>query len=45
MFRFGIIIGLICGALALAAVFAMPRVPHQKPIDTGIEDASADPRS
>jgi hypothetical protein len=34
MFRGGILIAIICGALALAAVIAMPRVPPQKPLDT-----------
>ena len=34
MFRFGIMIAVICGALVLAAVIALPRVPHQGLLDT-----------
>ena len=34
MFRFGIMIAIICGALVLAAVLALPRVPHQGQLDT-----------
>ena len=34
MFRLGIAIAIICGALALAAVLALPRVPYQGPQDT-----------
>ncbi|HWY60405.1 MAG TPA: hypothetical protein VNW15_00750 [Rhizomicrobium sp.] len=34
MFRFGIVIAAVFGVLALAAVLALPRVPHQSLLDT-----------
>jgi hypothetical protein len=33
MSRFGITIAIVCGALLLAAVLALPRVPHQRLLD------------
>jgi len=33
MFRLGIMVGVVCGILALAAVLALPRVANQKPLN------------
>jgi hypothetical protein len=37
MFRGGILIAIICGALALAVVLAMPRVSPQQPVTTTVD--------
>ena len=36
MFRFGIVIAIVCAVLALSALLAMPRVPYQGPLDPSV---------